>query len=392
MPYYPQWEIWPDYRGRLWSREEHQGVAIYRSWHFVRPRVSSVMRIMHEASLSLMAIPNVFRVLRRAKVVYIASPALSYAFTGSILAKLLGVKRVLIVKDVMPDAAVELGMLKNKTVIAVSRWIARRAYALADEIHTLGEGMRKRIARATEQREKIRIVPDTVDGDELAPVPREDNEFRKRFVPDGTFAVLHTGNMGKKQDLDLVLRTADRLRDNPDIRFYVFGDGAVKPTFLKRREELGLDNVEHFPLQERWLLPHMLSGADVLLINQLPEVVDIVVPSKLLTALAAGAMIVAACADDSETAKLVRASGGGLIVPASDEVELAKTILAAQRGEVDAADYRKRARAFALETFDRAAVYGRLVDELESQQKEHQRTFEKKCDQTAREPEGRDER
>ena len=229
--------------------------------------------------------------------------------------------------------------------------------------------MRQRIARATEQTGKIRVVPDTVDGDELAPVPPERNEFRKRFVPNGVFAVLHTGNMGKKQDLDLVLRTADRLRDNADVRFYVFGDGAEKPAFLRRREELQLRNVEHFPLQERWLLPHMLSGADVVLINQLPEVVDIVVPSKLLTALGAGAMIVAACASGSEAANLVRVSGGGLIVPASDEAELAKTIVAVQRGEIDPADYRKRARDFALRTFDRAVIYGRLADELELHQR-----------------------
>jgi colanic acid biosynthesis glycosyl transferase WcaI len=222
--------------------------------------------------------------------------------------------------------------------------------------------MRQRIARDTENEAKIRIVPDTVDGEELAPVPPEENEFRRRFVPDGVFAVLHTGNMGKKQDLDLVLRTADRLRDNPHIRFYVFGDGAAKADFLRRREELRLDNVEHFPLQERWLLSHMLSGADVVLISQLPEVVDIVVPSKLLTALVSGAMIVAACAPDSETANLVRASGGGLIVPASDDAGLAKTIVAIHRGEVQTAAYRRRARIYALETFDRSAVYSQMAD------------------------------
>ena len=56
-----------------------------------------------------------------------------------------------------------------------------------------------------------------------------------------------------------------------------------------------------------------------------------------------------------------------MIVPASDDAELAKTIVAAQRGEVNVEDYRKRARAFALETFDRGAVYGRLADGLELQ-------------------------
>ncbi len=364
MPYYPQWRIWQDYRGRLLCREEREGAEILRSWHFVRPQVSTASRILHEASLSLLALPNMFRVLRGAKVAYIASPALSYAFVGSLIAKLLGVPRVLIVKDVMPDAAVELRMLKNPVVIALSRWLARCAYTLSDEIHTLGEGMRRRIASETARPSKIRIVPDTIDGDELAPVPWEENEFRRRFVPEGVFCVLHTGNMGKKQDLHLLLRTADRLRDQGNIRFLVFGDGAVKADFLRRCQELQLGNVSHYPLQERWMLRHMLSGADVVLVSQLPEVVDIVVPSKLITALAAGAMIVAACASQSEAARLMRESEGGVVVPASDDAKLAEALLRIQQGRIDTHACRQRGRAFALANFDRRTVYGPLVSKL----------------------------
>src|SRR3989454_2808998 len=58
------------------------------------------------------------------------------------------------------------------------------------------------------------------------------------------------------------------------------------------------ENVSHHPLQERSLLSHVLSGADVVLVSQLAEVVDIVVPSKLVTAMGAGAMIVAARSEE----------------------------------------------------------------------------------------------
>src|SRR2546429_5718819 len=56
----------------------------------------------------------------------------------------------------------------------------------------------------------------SIDRRELAPVPPERNEFRRRFLPPGGFAVVHTGNMGRKQDLDLLLRTADRLRSRSE--------------------------------------------------------------------------------------------------------------------------------------------------------------------------------
>jgi colanic acid biosynthesis glycosyl transferase WcaI len=266
----------------------------------------------------------------------------------------------LIVKDVMPDAAVELGMLRNPYLIAISRRLARWIYRKADEIHTLGEGMRRRVARDADAR-KVRVIPDTIDAAELEPVPYEANEFRRRFVPTGTFAVVHTGNMGHKQDLDLLLRTACRFRDDPTVHFYVFGDGAAKERFFRVRAELGLHNVSHYPLQDRPFLRHMLSGADMVLISQLPELVDIVVPSKLLTALGAGAMIVAACASDSETARLVRESGGGLLVPASDDEALAGVMMRLRVGQVDTTRLRRQAREFAVQRFDRNAIYGALL-------------------------------
>src|SRR2546427_10793212 len=147
------------------------------------------------------------------------------------------------------------------TTLFRSRWLARQLYGAASEIQTLGEGMARRIVAEGAARAKVRVAPDTIDSRELTPIPPAENEFRRRFVHSGGFAVVHTGNMGRKQDLDLLLRAADRLRSEPDIRFLVFGDGAVRSDFLRRREQLQLDNVAHHPLQDRSFLSHMLSGA-----------------------------------------------------------------------------------------------------------------------------------
>jgi colanic acid biosynthesis glycosyl transferase WcaI len=303
-------------------------------------------------------------------VIYIVSPALSYALTASLLAAILRVRRILVVKDVMPDAAIELGMLRNPFVIRASRLCARWVYALAHEIQTLCDGMRLRIAHDTRHAEKITIVPDTIDANELAPVPLSENAFRRQFVPDGTFAVVHSGNMGRKQDLDLLLRAAEKLRNDPQVHFYVFGDGADKTRFLRSLEERQLNNVSHFPLQDRWMLRHMLSGADVVLVSQLPAVVDIVVPSKLVTAMAGGAMIVSACVDESETAKLVTACGGGMVIPASDAEALVAAIRAIRNGEIDTERCRLDARAYAIAHFDRERVYGPIAESFGGQRRD----------------------
>jgi len=367
MPFYPQWRIWPEYRGALHRVEARGRMTVFRSWHWVSPRPSTLTRILHESTLALFALPNMVRTLRRARVAYVVSPALTYAFVGLAMAWLMGVRRVLVVKDVMPDAAIELGMLRNSVLVALSRRLAKWAYAMADEIHTLGEGMRWRIAQMCEQVGKIRIVPDTVDVAELRSVPYERNEFRKQFVPSGVFAVLHTGNMGKKQDLGIVLRAANRLRNEDDVRFYVVGDGAEKDSFLRQRDAMGLGNVVYYPLQPRSMVPHMLSGADVVIVSQVAEVVDIVVPSKLITAMACGAMIVAACSPGSEAERLVREAGGGVVVAAGDDGAMVEVINRVRQRSMDVQGHRDRVRQFASDRFSREAIYGgelrRLVAE-----------------------------
>jgi glycosyltransferase involved in cell wall biosynthesis len=92
--------------------------------------------------------------------------------------------------------------------------------------------------------------------------------------------------------------------------------------------------------------------------------VDIVVPSKMLTALVSGACIVAACSPGSAPADMIEASGGGHVVPAEDEHSLAETLRRIARGEMDTSTMRRRAREYAIRTFDRQNVYGPIAAKL----------------------------
>lgn len=364
MPYYPEWSVYPEYQRKLWCKEDHNSVIIYRAAHYASPSPNALGRIFHELSLCLLSVPNMFRALRGAKAAFVVSPDLSHAFVGCVVSRVMRVPVTLVVQDILPDAAIEMGMLTNKFVIRLSRMLAKANYTLADTIYTLSEGMKSRIARLTKDLAKIQIVPNTIDCDELAPGPNQGKPFRDRFVPPGTFAVVHTGNMGEKQDLRLLLRTARRLLDRHDIHFYVFGDGAAKADFLKLKEDWNLTNVSHFPFQDRSMLAHMLFGADVCLISQLPEVIDFVVPSKLATSMGAGAMIIVACSPNSEPARIIENSLGGRVVPASDDAALAHAVTDAISAREAVMQTRSRARAYATTHFERSATYGPIAKEL----------------------------
>src|SRR2546423_721404 len=370
MPYYPEWSIHKQYKGRIWQKEFRNRVAIYRAAHYASPNPNTAGRVLHEATLCALSLPNIVRAIRHSDVAFVVSPDLSHAFVACVVARAMGVRLILYVQDVMPDAAVEMGMLRNKLAIGVSRWLARANYRLAHSIYTLSEGMKSRIARAAGSAAKVEVVPNTIDVQELAPTGEQGRPFRDKFVRPGTFAVVHTGNMGEKQNLFLLLGAARHLRNDGRIHFYVFGDGAVRSEFLRLREEWRLNNVSHFPLQDRWWLPHILHGADVCLLTQLPTVTDVVVPSKLITAMGAGALIVAACSASSETATVLNESGGAIVVSPSDNGALAQTIKELSESKVDGLARRNLVRRYANRTFRRESVYGRLVEALLHQQRE----------------------
>ena len=70
----------------------------------------------------------------------------------------------------------------------------------------------------------------------------------------------------------------------------------------------------------------MLASADVLLLPQRQEVVDTVVPSKLLTYLSCRRPVIAAVSDKSEAAQLLQKHEAGIVVPAQNSAALVAAI------------------------------------------------------------------
>jgi colanic acid biosynthesis glycosyl transferase WcaI len=137
-----------------------------------------------------------------------------------------------------------------------------------------------------------------------------------------SFVVLHTGNMGLKQDLLNVIDTARLARTSaPHLRFVLVGDGNQRDTIARAASDL--DNVSIRPLVTDAEYPALLASADVLLVNERPTVGDMSLPSKLTSYLDAGRPIVAAVSADGACAgELARTKGAAAIVPAGEPERL----------------------------------------------------------------------
>src|SRR3974390_343365 len=110
--YYPTWRKPADDRGKLYRSERLNGVCLHRYYLYVPRSPSALKRVVHEASFALCAFIGSL-LSRRTDVTVAVSPPLPLAIPVLLGARLKRSRSILHVQDLQPDAAVNLGMIKD---------------------------------------------------------------------------------------------------------------------------------------------------------------------------------------------------------------------------------------------------------------------------------------
>jgi glycosyltransferase involved in cell wall biosynthesis len=274
---------------------------------------------------------------------------------------------LVISQDVFPEIATELDRLHNPAVIGVLRGLVGAYLRRADRIVAIGETMRERLEAKGAPPERLRVIPNWVDTRAITPQSR-DNEWAEKHDLVGRFVVMHSGNVGHAQDLDSLVRAATFLRDRDDIRIVIAGFGARHGEMLALANRLEVQGTVRFlPYQKRARLPLSLSSADLHVVGLAKGLAGYVVPSRLYGILSAGRPVIVAAEDRSETARLVREIGCGVVIPPGRPELLARTIREASGGAFDLEEMGRRGRAYVEEEADRLVAmerYRALVREM----------------------------
>jgi colanic acid biosynthesis glycosyl transferase WcaI len=360
FPYYPEWEVPAAYSGKLAMSEERNGVRIVRSYTYIPKTATSLKRVFHEASFILSSFVRAVA-RRRPDLLLVVSPPLGLAVSAVLLSRMWRVPFVLDVEDLQPDSAAELNMLPSWALRFLYK-VEKAAYHYAALVTTLTSGMRKRIIGKGISPDKVELLEARADDSLLDIHPSEGSLFRKRFGLENKFLVTHSGNMGVKQGLDVIVDAAVLNRTEESIQFLFVGDGAVRGRIQRRVAELGLQNVSFLPVLEAEEFRGLLAASDVCILSQQKSVSEIAFPSKVVTYLAAGRPVIASVNPDSEIAQTVRDSGAGRIVTPEDGGALLEAILEL-RGE-DRQTYHRNAKEYASWRWSSARVLGQLERNL----------------------------
>jgi len=358
FPHYPEWKLPAEYRRALWRREVRNGVHLYRGFVYVPSKQTTLRRILYDTSIGLSTTLRSLPV-RAVDLVLAVSPPLQAGLAGCVLSWLKAAPLVLQVQDLVPDLAIALGMLRNPWAIRLARKLEGFVYRQSDTVLVICEGFAANLRSKGVPDSKIRQIPHWVDTLSIRPELPLDDSRRAYQINDSAFLVLHTGNLGAKQKLENVLEAAGCLRDLPDVHFCLVGEGTEKARLEQHARHLGLSNVGFLPLLPRESVPGLLATANVLLLNQAARVVDMVIPSKLLTYLAAGRPVVAAVPPESEASRCLERAGGGLVVEPENPVQLAAAVRHLYEHRDRAGQMGRAARRFAEEHFASEPILAR---------------------------------
>ncbi|NEQ96664.1 MAG: glycosyltransferase family 4 protein [Cyanothece sp. SIO2G6] len=370
MPNYPQRRIYDDYQGKFFVEEERNGVVIQRSYVWVQPQPGLMARMLLDGSF---VVTSVVQALRGWKpdIILLTVPPLPVSVPATVLGLFYSCPVVLSLQDILPEAAVQVGLLKNKVAIRVFEALERFAYSSATAISVITEGFTKNLLRKGVPPEKMRCIPNWVDVHEIAPLPREQNSFRTTHNLDDKFVVMYSGNIALTQGLITVIHAARSLSHIPDIVFVIVGEQKAIANLKQICQEMEITNVKLLEFQPREVLPQMLAAANVGLIVQKANVVSFNMPSKTQVLLASGRPIIASVPLSGTAADTVRRSGGGVVVEPESPACLANAILDLHRHPRKAELLGRQGRQHALEhySFEEAVNrYERLfMDVLEQQ-------------------------
>ena len=254
-------------------------------------------------------------------------------------------------QDLVPDAALSVGMMHEGKAVRLARMLERFVYSRSDRITVISQGFLDNLVEKGVSKNKLQLLPNWVEIGRFN--VRPDDAVRASLgATNGQTLVVHAGNMGAKQSLETVVDAAALLDDN--VAIALIGDGSHRRELEARATRLGLKNLKFLPLQVD--LPAALAAADVLVLSQRGRVTDSVAPSKLLSYMASGRPVVAAVNEQSEAGQMIREARCGIVVKPEEPMAVAAAIRELRAKAQASADLGESGRRHVAEHYGRSQL------------------------------------
>lgn len=336
---------------QLVAEDVVDGLRILRAYVYPSVHRSYIWRVV--AFLSFM-VTSIIAGIKAGDVDIVmgTTPPIFQAVSAWIVAMVRRRPFLLEVRDLWPEFAIGMGVLRNPVLIALSRRLESTLYWAASHILVNSPAYRDYLLAKGIDPAKITLIPNGVSPEMFDP-GADAGAFRARHQVADKFVVTYSGALGQANDIPVILNAADRLRDKENIHFLLVGDGKDREALQTQTLERALSNVTFTGSVPKNEMSDVLAASDACIatLQNIPMFTT-TYPNKVFDYMAAGRPTILAI--DGVIREVIDACEGGLFVPPGDAPALAQAILTLASDPARGRAMGQRARNYVVLHFNRA--------------------------------------
>ena len=185
--------------------------------------MSFFSRVTSFASFSLRALRECLKHRNNTDIIYATSTPLTVGIPALLLNILFRKPYVFEVRDLWPEAPIQMGVIKNKFLIRILYFFERTLYKRAKSVITLSPGMQDGVLSKGIEKNKVYMVPNMSKLDHFYPRPKNNSIIRRFKISAKSLNVIYFGSIGKSNGLTKVIEFFGKTKHK--VRLLIAGGG-----------------------------------------------------------------------------------------------------------------------------------------------------------------------
>ena len=335
------------------KHEVHKDVEIFRAAGTTFDKNILLFRLVNMLTSGISVFLKALFNFRAGDQVLVVTTPPSLPFITAFAALIKGASYVLLIHDNYPEILIaakktRANSLLVKTLNFCNRWV----YKHSNKIIVCGRDMFELVTKKTSGLDiTVETIQNWAELETVEPLPRAQNKLLKELKIEDKLVFLYAGNMGYPNDLESIVKCAERL--NEDARFcFVFLGTGVKKKWLEREVKLkDLKNVKLLDPRPRSEQNDFLNGCDVAIVTLVGKMWGVSMPSRTYNILAVGKPILALTEQNSEIARVIKEDRVGWTNPPDSPETLLDKIYEIYEDRAMFFEFGQNARKSALEKY-----------------------------------------
>lgn len=244
-----------------------------------------------------------------------STPPITLAGVVKRMKRKCGAKTYLMLKDIFPQNAIDIGLFSaNSPIASYFRRKERKLYSLSDKIGCMSPANVEFLLKHNPEVPKgnVEILPNAIILNPMVDRETAKKGVRMQFnVPEGAITFLFGGNLGKPQGIPFLIDCLRAVRNRNDYFFFVCGNGSefhLLKEFKEKEKPSNLCLIDFLPKKE---YDQLASGCDVGLILLDHRFTIPNYPSRILSYMENATPIICATDPNTDIGKMVEKNNIG---------------------------------------------------------------------------------